>query len=96
MKNPLRSLTVLLALLAGLAAFAVTVKKLATADSPVAARGAFKALSRRAIHLAEGREGYHVAHCPMVSKDEGYWVQITKAISNPYFGKAMLICGSIK
>lgn len=76
--------------------FAATVKKIATADSLATARDAFKPLSKRAIHYAEGKPGYFVAHCPMVANNEGDWVQVSKAISNPYFGKAMLTCGSIK
>lgn len=78
------------------ALFVATVKKLAMADSLAAAREAFKLLSKRAIHYAEGKEGYYVANCPMVPKGEGNWVQISKSVSNPYFGKSMLTCGSIK
>jgi Cu(I)/Ag(I) efflux system membrane fusion protein len=78
------------------AAFAVTVKKIATADSLEIARDAFKQLSKRAVHLAEGKPGYYVAHCPMVSDNEGVWIQTSKEVANPYFGKAMLTCGSIK
>ena len=78
------------------AAFAATVKKIAAADSLVAAREAFKALSKSAIHLAAGKSGYHVAHCPMVPDDAGYWVQTAAEISNPYLGKRMPSCGSIK
>lgn len=76
--------------------FAATVKSIQTADSLKTARAAFKALSKRAVHYAEGKEGYFVANCPMVEGGEGDWVQTTKKISNPYFGKAMLTCGSIK
>lgn len=76
--------------------FAATVKKIATAESLDAARDAFKTLSKRAIHYAEGKEGYYIANCPMVPRDQGNWVQISKSVSNPYFGKAMLTCGSIK
>lgn len=76
--------------------FAATVKKIATADSLATAREAFKALSKRAIHHAKGKPGYFVAHCPMVANDEGNWVQVSKTINNPYFGKDMLTCGSIK
>lgn len=32
----------------------------------------------------------------MVEGGEGDWVQTTTKINNPYFGKAMLTCGSIK
>lgn len=76
--------------------FTATVKKIAAADSLAAAREAFKQLSKRAVHYAEGKPGYFVAHCPMVANNEGDWVQTSKSISNPYFGKAMLTCGSVK
>lgn len=78
------------------ASFVASVRKIATAGSLDAARDVFKVLSKRAIHYAEGKEGYYVANCPMVPKDEGNWVQTSKSVSNPYFGKAMLSCGSIK
>lgn len=78
------------------AAFTSTVKKIASADSLATARDAFKQLSKRAVHFAEGKPGYFVAHCSMVENNEGDWVQVTKSVSNPYFGKSMLTCGSIK
>ncbi|MBI3885391.1 MAG: DUF3347 domain-containing protein, partial [Opitutae bacterium] len=62
------------------AAFTATVRKLAAAGSLVAARDAFKQLSQRAIHLAAGKTGYHVAHCPGVPDDAGYWVQTAPEI----------------
>lgn len=71
-------------------------KKLAAADSLKTAREAFKALSKRAVHLADSQKGYYIANCPMVEDGEGAWVQTTKNINNPYLGKAMLTCGSIK
>lgn len=76
--------------------FVATVKALAFADSLKTARNEFKALSRRAIHYAEDKEGYFVANCPMVEGGEGDWVQTSEKINNPYFGKSMLTCGSIK
>lgn len=60
------------------------------------AREIFKSFSKRAVHVAEGKPGYYVAHCPMVPNEEGNWVQITKQIGNPYMGKAMATCGSIE
>jgi Cu(I)/Ag(I) efflux system membrane fusion protein len=34
-------------------------------------------------------------HCPMANQDQGgYWLSAQKEIRNPYFGKAMLECGS--
>ncbi|MFZ5496562.1 MAG: DUF3347 domain-containing protein [Verrucomicrobiota bacterium] len=71
-------------------------QKLAASASLAEARGAFKAVSRRAVHLAEGQEGYYLAHCPMVAGGGGDWVQTSTKISNPYFGRGMLTCGSIK
>ena len=71
-------------------------RKFAGADSLQAAREVFKSFSKRAVHVAENKPGYYVAHCPMVPNNEGDWVQTTKKISNPYLGKAMPTCGSIK
>lgn len=70
--------------------------KIATAESLAAAREAFKPLSKEAVALAAGQPGYYHAHCPMVPKEEGDWVQISKKINNPYFGKSMLTCGSLE
>ena len=56
-------------------------------------RAAFGKLSDKAVKLAAGQSGYHVAHCPMLNKD---WVQTSTAIVNPYGGKGMISCGEIK
>lgn len=71
-------------------------KKLASAASLAEAREAFKAVSKRAVHYAQGQKGFYVANCPMVEGGGGDWVQTSTKISNPYFGKSMLTCGSIK
>ena len=71
-------------------------KKIASAESLAAAREAFKPLSKEAVALAAGQPGYYHAHCPMVPRNEGDWVQTSKKINNPYFGKSMLTCGSIE
>ena len=71
-------------------------RKFASAESLKDAREVFKSFSKRAVHVAEGKPGYYVAHCPMVADNEGDWIQTSKEIANPYFGKAMLGCGSIK
>ena len=57
------------------------------------ARAAFGKLSDKAIKLAAGQSGYHVAHRPMKNKD---WVQTSTTIANPYGGKEMVSCGEIK
>lgn len=71
-------------------------KKLAAAASIEAARESFKELSKQAVSIASGQPGYFRAHCPMVPDVAGDWVQTSKKISNPYFGKAMATCGSIE
>lgn len=76
--------------------FAAAVKTIATADSLKTAREAFKPVSKRAVHYAQGQKGYYVANCPMVDGGGGDWVQTSTKINNPYFGKSMLTCGSIK
>ena len=76
--------------------FAATVKKIASADSLNIARDGFKQLSKRAVHYAGGKPGYYIAHCSMVPNEEGDWIQTSANISNPYYGKSMLTCGSIK
>lgn len=57
------------------------------------ARAAFEKLSEKAKQLTAGQSGYYVANCPMLKKD---WVQTNDKIANPYGGKDMLTCGSIK
>lgn len=71
-------------------------EKIASAAKLDAAREAFKALSKEALSVAKGQPGYFHANCPMVKNGEGDWVQTTRKINNPYFGKSMLTCGSIE
>lgn len=63
-------------------------KKLAAAGSLGDARDAFKILSRKASHLAEGLSGYNRFVCPNIPNDDGKWVQKSDTPSNPYQGKA--------
>ena len=62
-----------------------------------AAREAFKPLSASLVkYLADNKAGkgtYHEAYCPMVKAS---WLQTGKDIKNPYMGKAMLTCGTLK
>ena len=57
------------------------------------ARTAFEKLSDKAKQLTAGQSGYYVVNCPMLKKD---WVQTTTTIANPYGGKDMATCGSVK
>jgi len=55
-------------------------------------REAFKPLSE-AIAKAELPNGLALAYCPMV---KNHWVQKNGKVANPYYGSAMLRCGTIK
>ena len=58
-------------------------------------RAAFISLSDE-VAEASLPEGYSLAFCPMANNYQGAnWVQEGDAINNPYFGSAMLTCGSI-
>ena len=64
----------------------------AQAGDIAAARAAFKTLSQETIALARQQKGYFILHCPMAEAD---WVQSTREVANPYYGQAMLSCGTV-
>src|SRR5438874_4454342 len=70
---------------------------LAKAKDLKAAREAFKPLSASLVkYLADNKAGkgvYHEAYCPMVKAS---WLQKETQIRNPYMGKEMLTCGTLK
>ena len=70
---------------------------LAKAKDLKTAREAFKPLSASLIkYLADNKAGkgtYHEAYCPMVKAS---WLQTEKTVVNPYMGKEMLTCGTLK
>jgi hypothetical protein len=73
-------------------------RKLAVVKDIAAARTAFGELSGAIVQYAEKtRSGFgpdvRLAHCPMVNKP---WLTKDKTIRNPYYGAAMLTCGSFK
>lgn len=87
---------------AKLAAQAKTVDRHATVEPKTlkAARDAFRPLSAAVIGLVkivppstEAAPALYEATCPMAKAN---WLQTTKDVANPYMGKAMLECGSIK
>ena len=72
----------------------VAAAKLARSRDIEVARTAFGVLSDAMVSyrsLAIG-ELPHVAYCPMVKKS---WLQNGKVVANPYYGAAMLRCGTI-
>jgi hypothetical protein len=76
---------------------ATQAEALAKAKDLKAAREAFKPLSTSLIkYLADNKvpKGtYYEAYCPMVKAS---WLQPDKSVKNPYMGKSMLTCGTIK
>jgi Cu(I)/Ag(I) efflux system membrane fusion protein len=70
---------------------------LAKAKDIKTARQAFKPLSDSLIkYLADNKAGkgvYHEAYCPMAKAG---WLQTEKEVRNPYYGKSMLDCGTLK
>lgn len=73
-------------------------RKLGGAKDLAEARTAFGELSTALVSYAEKSGStlpadLHIAYCPMADKD---WIQKGTDIKNPYYGSAMLTCGSIK
>lgn len=63
-------------------------------------RSHFKDLSNYTTNAIQvfgvGQEVYH-QYCPMADNDKGaYWLSDSENVLNPYFGDAMLACGSVK
>ena len=67
-----------------------------------AARKSFLSLSHQMMQFVKdtgttGGTTLYVAHCPMAFDGEGgSWIQADKTIANPYYGAAMLRCGSVQ
>ena len=76
---------------------ATQAETLAKATDIKAAREAFKPLSASLVkYLADKKAGkgvYHEAYCPMAKAS---WLQTEKEVRNPYYGKSMLDCGTLK
>jgi hypothetical protein len=75
------------------AAIADSAQIIAQAGDLAAARQVFKTLSQEVIALARQQQGYFILTCPMAQAD---WVQSTRDVSNPYLGKDMPTCGSVR
>jgi len=74
------------------AGIANSAQEIARAGDIAAARQAFKILSTGTIALARQQKGYFIMHCPMADAD---WVQTTREVANPYFGRSMASCGEV-
>lgn len=76
-------------------------QKIGAASDIETQRGAFSALNNTFIGLvkASGMSSgeLHVEFCPMALDNTGArWISRSKEIRNPYFGDAMLTCGSVE
>jgi hypothetical protein len=67
-----------------------TETRLANAGSIHSARDEFAKLTPRAEKLAANQPEYHIFYCPMAKLD---WVQMCRAVENPYLGPDMRTCG---
>jgi Cu(I)/Ag(I) efflux system membrane fusion protein len=63
-------------------------------------RNYFKPLSSsvtKAVELFGINQTVYLQFCPMADNDKGAnWLSLTEEIFNPYFGDAMLKCGSVE
>jgi len=72
------------------------------ADNIDAARQIFMSLSKTIIAMHEnfghaGKDDFYLTFCPMYNENKGaYWLQDVDTVYNPFYGHAMLRCGSIK
>ena len=84
------------------------VKKALESASKIAAtsdlegqRKEFSTLSNEMTSLVKNSKlsmgAIYVEYCPMANNNEGaHWLSNEQQIKNPYFGDAMLKCGSVK
>ena len=74
--------------------------ELATKTSLEGQREVFVPLSENMIQIGQQMQGLdsklYVQHCPMANNDKGgNWLSLEEEIRNPYYGDAMLTCGSV-
>lgn len=76
------------------------IKKIAESTDIVQQRSYFKNVSihlTRAVQLFGINQKVYNQFCPMADNNKGaYWLSVEKETFNPYFGSAMLKCGSVK
>jgi hypothetical protein len=73
-----------------------------SAENLPSARKAFLGLSERMVLVMSeskyaGEDSALVFFCPMTNEGKGgRWLQDSRKLANPYYGKSMLTCGSLK
>jgi hypothetical protein len=77
-------------------------RAIGSADDLQSGRKAFLGLSERMILLLSetgytGKDSAVVFFCPMTNERKGgRWIQDSRKIANPFYGKSMLTCGTLK
>lgn len=75
--------------------------KIAASTDLSSQRKEFSILSNEMTALVKATKlsmgSIYLEYCPMANNNEGaFWLSNEKQIKNPYFGDAMLMCGSVK
>jgi len=75
-------------------------KEIASKSDLEGQRETFVLLSQNMIQIGQQMKGLdaklYVQHCPMANNDNGAnWLSMEEEIRNPYYGDAMLTCGSV-
>lgn len=77
-------------------------EQIATAAELESARSAFATLSQQFQSLVEhvgtnSNQALYLVHCPMAFGGRGGdWIQSDQTVANPYYGKRMLRCGTVR
>lgn len=79
----------------------VAVSQIEDQDDINEVRKDFVSLSNTFIEILEEfgpfEDTLYLLHCPMADQNKGaFWLSSSKEVVNPYFGKDMLTCGSLK
>ena len=78
-----------------------TLKSIVSGSTLEDQRAPFVDLSKDLVHAvksfkAGGGKELYLQFCPMANKDAGaWWLSDKKEVKNPYYGEAMLTCGSV-
>ena len=83
-----------------LKALETTTQNFIKAETLAQQRSAFVGLSKNLIKISKGFSSqnttYYIQECPMANNNNGaQWLALEMGIKNPYFGEAMLDCGSV-
>ena len=76
------------------------VKMIAESDNLVGQREAFQVVTAGVLEWSKNNDAgstLYIQHCPMSFGNKGAdWLSLSEEVLNPYYGDAMLRCGSVK